>query len=82
MGLIPKNDFYRTVIIYDNERALRAHILETVIKQLLLTGPVFHCCPTWNHYLQSKHVIPQLSEGDEHAFSPFISSSPEKKMKK
>ena len=30
LGLIPKNDFYRTVIIYGNERALSAHILETV----------------------------------------------------
>lgn len=30
LGLIPRSDFYRAVIIYDNERALSAHMLETV----------------------------------------------------
>lgn len=30
LGLIPRNDFYRTVITHNNERALSAHILETV----------------------------------------------------
>lgn len=69
LGLIPGDDFYGTVMIYDNERAFSAHVLEAVIKHSLLTGPSFHCPPTWNRYFQNEYFIPRLSEDNDYAFS-------------